>query len=213
MRGRTRCCCRWTTAAGCITRLRRRVCASKSTSSGTRWTRLALAGGRAVGGPGCIRSGPAQHGGRRARSSSDWTKTYTLQSGKPVFDIALRVENTGGAPLTVQLEQDAALGIREEYPTSDMRKVLATQWGANGAELSKSGAKSWAELQKAVLNGSSDGLELLRTGYGPLAWTALANKYFAAYTRPLAPNGARPDYVAAVRGLVVAPYVAPGPAQ
>lgn len=144
------------------------------------------------------------------------TKTYTLRPGKPVFVLDLQVENVGASVLKVRLEQDGPLGIRQENPQYDMRRLLVAQHTNGSVELGK--GRQFAELQKATLDPNAGSIPLLRADRGPLLWTALANKYFGVYTRPL-PRGepgaatagqtASPplqDWLIGAVGLVVHPH-------
>ena len=133
------------------------------------------------------------------------TKTYALEDGKPIFDLSLVIENIGTAPLNVLVEQDGPLGICEESPQSDMRRLLTAQSTEKGPELNRS--YQWADLQKATLDPKAGYLALLRPNRGPFLWTALTNKYFAVYTRPLPTAGNVADYIVGVNGMVVAPHV------
>ncbi|MEW6254163.1 MAG: hypothetical protein AB1716_26230, partial [Planctomycetota bacterium] len=136
-------------------------------------------------------------------------KTYALHAQRPVLDIELTLENAGPAPLTVQIDQNGPLGIRQEGRQGDMRKVLAAQWYDGQVQLGP--PRAWDDLKKAVTGSQPDGLPLLREGKGPLVWTALVNKFFGVYTRPRPLSGTLQDYVVAARALVVAPYAPDDP--
>lgn len=129
------------------------------------------------------------------------TKAYTLRPGKPVFDLDLRVENVGVSVLKVRLEQDGPLGIRQENPQYDMRRLLVAQFTDGGIELGK--GRQFAELQKATLDPRTGSIPLLRPDRGPLLWAVLANKYFGVYTRPV-PRG---DPPAAAAGRAPGPHL------
>jgi len=129
------------------------------------------------------------------------TKTYTLRPGKPIFEVDVVVENLGPTPLTMQLEQDGPTGIHKEHLQYDMRRLLTTQHTDSGIELNK--GYQWSALKDATLKGEP--IQLLAGSKGPFVWTALANKYFAVYTRPLPLKGDFQDYIASAIGLSVAP--------
>ncbi|GEM_PF-878731 len=148
------------------------------------------------------------------------TKTYTLRPGKPVFDLELAIENPTAGPLTIRVQQDGPIGIRQENPQYDMRRLLTAQQTGGSVHLNAS--YQWNELKKATLRGEP--VRLTVPEKGPLLWTALANKYFAVYTRPLSAESVEPDggtgsgpalgggFVIGASGLVLnpEPIVAPG---
>jgi YidC/Oxa1 family membrane protein insertase len=142
--------------------------------------------------------GTGQPGGELLRL----TKTYTLPRPEvPVFELELAIENTSAGPLTVRVEQDGPLGIREESPQYDMRRLLTAQFTGTAIELNK--AQTYDPLKAATLKGEP--LKLIQPDKGPLVWAALTNKYFAVYTRPLPWSGTYENYLAGLTGLVAAP--------
>ena len=130
-----------------------------------------------------------------------FTKTYQLLAGKPVFELNLTVENVSDRPLTVRLDQDGPLGIKQEHMQYDMRKLLVTQFQDGTVQFNK--GYDERTLRKATKSGEPTAL--LVPNKGPFVWTALGNKYFSVFTRPLPPAGEEQDFVAAVTGLVVVP--------
>jgi len=135
------------------------------------------------------------------------TKTYVLRPGKPIIDLELVVDNLAGESLKIRLEQDGPLGIRQENQQYDMRRLLVAQMSSNGVELGR--GRQYSDLQKAALSSDDGALPLLRLDKGPLLWTALTNKYFAVYTRPLPRPGQNlQDLIIGASGLVVAPHAA-----
>ncbi len=136
------------------------------------------------------------------------SKTYTLPRPEaPVLTLELAVQNASASPLTVRVEQDGPLGIRQENPQYDMRRLLTAQSTGRTVELDK--AQTYDPLKTATLKGEP--VRLLVPDKGPLLWTALTNKYFAVYTRPLPLSGASQDYVVGLTGLVAAPQVVAQP--
>jgi len=133
------------------------------------------------------------------------TKTYTFPRPQvPIFELELVIENLTAAPLKVRLEQDGPLGIREESPQYDMRKLLAAQRSDSTVQLDK--AYAYDALKAATLKGEP--IRLMVPDKGPLVWAALANKYFAVYTRPLPQAGSTTaDYVVDLTGQVAAPQL------
>ncbi|MCK4343484.1 MAG: membrane protein insertase YidC [Phycisphaerae bacterium] len=127
-----------------------------------------------------------------------FTKTYRLRAGRPVFEFDLSVENLGPEPLTVSLDQDGPLGIRKEHLQYDMRQLLTAQYAEGAVELNKGYKRD--KLAKATRAGEP--IRLLEPDQQAFIWTALTNKYFGVYTRPLPKTGHVQDFVAAVSGLV-----------
>lgn len=131
------------------------------------------------------------------------TKTYTLRDDKPVFDIHLQTDNRSGRPLSIWLEQNGPIGINAEHHQYDMRKLLVTQKSASTAEMT-----GWTrnDLHSAARDPDKRVEKLLDPDREALLWTALANKYFAVYTRPVADvtDGLR-EPVRQVYGTVAVP--------
>jgi YidC/Oxa1 family membrane protein insertase len=132
------------------------------------------------------------------------TKRFTLRPGKPIFDLELTLDNISTTPLKVRVEQDGPLGLQQQDQQTDMRKLLTAQRTASGVEMGKGHAH--ADLQKASADPNVGYVALIRPDKGAFLWTALADKYFAVYTRPLPPPGSEADPVAGVNGLVAAPH-------
>jgi YidC/Oxa1 family membrane protein insertase len=137
------------------------------------------------------------------------TKRFALRPGKPVVELDLVIENVSGTPLRARVEQDGPLGVGEENEQYDMRRLLTAQRGSKGVELNR--ARQHEELRKAAADPNVGYLALSQPEDGPVVWTALANKYFAVFTRPVPLAGGDPDYVAVVNGLVAAPHVTAAP--
>lgn len=128
-------------------------------------------------------------------------KTYTLVPQAPLVRLTLSVENTGSTPLTILLHQQAAATIERESPMYEMRRLLVAQ--REGNTISLSGKPTRGELKK-----SAEGENLfIRTEEKQFAWTALANRFFAIFVRPLPQDGVpaeqTPQVVAAWGELVM----------
>ncbi len=132
------------------------------------------------------------------------TKTYELRSDKPILDLDLSIENTSPAPLKIRVEQDGPIGIRKEHLQYDMRRLLTAQESEGRVELGKGYQHS--KLKSATRDGEP--IPLLNPERGPFLWTALCNKYFGVYTRPLPVTGKYEDYIVGASGLVAFPGVA-----
>jgi YidC/Oxa1 family membrane protein insertase len=125
-------------------------------------------------------------------------KRYAIVPGKPVVELTLTVANHSEARLTVRLDQDGPAGVQKEHIQYDMRRLLSTQMEGNVVSLNS--GYQFSGLQKATIKGEV--VRLLDGDKGRFVWTALANKYFAVFTRPLPRAGAGPDFIAGVTGLV-----------
>ncbi|MBK9119833.1 MAG: YidC/Oxa1 family insertase periplasmic-domain containing protein [Phycisphaerales bacterium] len=134
-------------------------------------------------------------------------KLYRLRPDKPVFDVELTITNEGTQTQSFRIEQDAAVGIRREDPIWDMRRLMAAFRSGPGVELGR--PRTWGDLKTATLDRERGSLRLLEADKGPLLWTAVANKYFAVFTRPVntTPNG-DPTFVIGALGLVLDPHQA-----
>ena len=120
------------------------------------------------------------------------TKRYTLEPGTARILLALSAENLSDAPLELQLEQDGPVGVLKENSQYNMRKLIRARREEQDID-----PKAYArkELQADVQMGSSA---------NQFVWTALCNKYFAVFTRPLPRAGqATADYLGSVVGHVV----------
>ncbi len=131
-------------------------------------------------------------------------KTYALREGKPIFSIALDVENAGEQPLTVSIDQDGAMGMAEVDPAHDTRLLMSAQYEKTNTTLSANRAYRHNELAAAVAKG--DPLKLMVSDAGRLGWVVLSNKYFGIYMRPLpTENSPGAGYIAGATGLVANP--------
>jgi len=129
------------------------------------------------------------------------TKTYRLLPGKPAFEFELSVDNVGPDPLTIWVDQDGPLGVPPEGQQGDNRQLLAAQQNKGTVELDR--AHQHQKLLEATRRGEP--IPLLVPDKGPFVWTALMNKYFAVFTRPLPTSGTVQNYVVGVTGLVADP--------
>jgi len=136
------------------------------------------------------------------------TKTYELLPEPLMLRIDLGVENVSGEPLTVALEEGGPLGIRQENPQYDMRRLATARWTSDGMRLDKPLQRS--DLVKAAQHGEP---RLLGSGSGeePFVWLALVNKFFGVFERPLPATGVAPQYVQAVSATAAAPDLPDNP--
>ncbi|UCG33105.1 MAG: YidC/Oxa1 family insertase periplasmic-domain containing protein [Phycisphaerales bacterium] len=97
----------------------------------------------------------------------------SLDSGRYDVFLRLQVRNVGSAPVTFTLVQDGPVGMPKEGKRSDERSVYGGTLGPAGIEVAR---KTWRNLNG---KGSID------LSYGqPLAWAALANKFFMVLMAP-----------------------------
>jgi YidC/Oxa1 family membrane protein insertase len=117
------------------------------------------------------------------------TKAYTLEPGAARMLLRLTFENLGDSPLDLSLQQDGPVGVVKENRQYDMRKLVRARRTERQVETKAYGRR---DLLRHPLLGSSAEQFL---------WTALANKYFAVFTRPLPrPGTVAVDYVQQVVG-------------
>ncbi len=126
------------------------------------------------------------------------TKSYRLLPTPLLMQMDLRIDNLGAEPLTVVVAQDGPTGIQRELVQQyEMRRLL----GVNR----KDGALSMTNLQRPAIKTAQDGGDPKKLSVADesarFAWTALLNKFFGVFTRPLAPEGG-PSIVQSATALV-----------
>lgn len=129
------------------------------------------------------------------------TKEYRITPTKPLADIVMRIENVGTIPHRVILNQYGPIGFPEEgryYPTR--RLVALFRAGDGTAELK---TKTRADLSKGEV-----GL-LASAADGYFVWTALTNKYFGVFTRPIDATGKTANVIGGAKGDLIAPEIDP----
>ena len=116
------------------------------------------------------------------------TKTYTLTPKTGVAELRLKVENLGGEPFKLTVEQDGPVGVKREHVQYDMRKLVRALWDGEQVDGKAFGRRD-LKAEKP-----------LAAPTDTLLWTALSNKYFAVFMRPLPTSAERVDYVQKVIG-------------
>ncbi len=124
-------------------------------------------------------------------------KTYVLSSGKPVFTLALTVENPSAVARTIKLSQNGPLGVAREDLQHDERLLIAARRNGGGIELGA--AKQLVELQRGMARGEP--AKLIPLDKGTFVWTALINKYFGVLMRPIVGNGDPSAFVSYAEGV------------
>lgn len=120
------------------------------------------------------------------------TKSYQLLSGGPLMRTALDVENLTNRTLEVSVEELGPFGVAREQARSEMRRLLVAGRDADGA-LHITGNTQRTNLKNLdeTKVGSSDDEKRF-------VWTALVNKYFGVFVRPLPSSGDAVKYVLSV---------------
>ena len=114
-----------------------------------------------------------------------------LEPGSALTQLQLKVENLSDSLLDLSLQQDGPVGVTKENRQYDMRRLVRARRDEQQVETKAYGRK---DLQ---------GEPTLSSFEQQFLWTALANKYFAVFTRPLPRSGAAAvDYVRQVVGRV-----------
>lgn len=133
------------------------------------------------------------------------TKTYRLDPEKPLLEMRIAVENLSERPITdVFVRQGGPQGVVKEHIQYNMRKLLAATRNEDG------GISLTKAVQRRSIKG--DKLTMLKDAEAArFVWTALSNKYFAVFTRPLASAGHGADFVLAVNAVKGAPDVTDDP--
>lgn len=104
-------------------------------------------------------------------------KSFALEPGTARLTLRLRIENPTDRPLELQVQQNGPIGIPSEESQLEMRRLIRAYRGEKQVETNAYDRKT---LSKDPRLGSSE---------EQLLWVALANKYFAVFTRPLPLTG------------------------
>lgn len=137
------------------------------------------------------------------------TKSFTLSSSALLMQVSLAVENLSDRALTVVVAQDGPTGVRRESMQYEMRRVLAARREDGDIEL---GNLQRAAIEKAQANGEPLKLYTEKPET-PLLWSALLNKFFGVFTRPVTLDGAAAAFVQSILAVVDEPTDAPGPGR
>jgi len=125
------------------------------------------------------------------------TKTYELQSAPKLLHLTLAIENLGGQPLNVAIDQDGPVGIRKEQIQYDMRRLTYALRDGNAVSVKGLSRGDLAKLtpdKPRDLGVPGDDKRFL--------WVVLGNKFFGVFTRPLPITGNVADYLERAVGLV-----------
>jgi len=122
-------------------------------------------------------------------------KKYALRPGKPIVDLDVRLENLTGQTLKVALGQDGPLGIPSEAIVYSMRRVVVGLRKPDGTITVQS--TDAGKLRRAQRKGQPLKLSSLQDERR-FVWTALTNKYFAVFTRPVVEGGDAEQVIADV---------------
>ncbi|TWT43837.1 Membrane protein insertase YidC [Phycisphaerae bacterium RAS1] len=136
------------------------------------------------------------------------TKTYEVKRGAPLIELSLGIENLSERTLSVIIGHDGPIGIRRESPQYDMRRVMAAQHKP-GANVAIAHPQQRAGLKKSMDAGEA--AKLLGADAGDFVWTALTDRYFGVFTRPLGDGaGKLIQRVEGRLGTVASPETDPG---
>jgi YidC/Oxa1 family membrane protein insertase len=131
------------------------------------------------------------------------TKSYTLVPDKPLVDMRLAADNLSDRPLTIKLTQDAAVGIPRESSYGDMRRVMAAK-RSDGTVQTANKAETREKLRSR--NGEATPVTLFTADpKSEFAWTALTDRFFGVFIRPLDVQPGSPDQVVQVEATAAAP--------
>ncbi|MBN2447311.1 MAG: YidC/Oxa1 family insertase periplasmic-domain containing protein, partial [Phycisphaerae bacterium] len=129
-----------------------------------------------------------------------------MVTDKPLVNMTLAAENLSDAPLTVTFEQSGPIGIPREQMQYDMRRLMAAFKNGGGA-IKLSRAKNREAIHKSV-NTTGQPFVFAPDEKQTYAWTALTNRFFAVFTRPLprTPDSSTVS-VFAIAGTIAAPAI------
>ena len=123
-------------------------------------------------------------------------KQFRLRTGAPIVDLELTSQNLSTQPLTITIAQDGPVGVHRDDRMYDMRKIVVAKRGENAVEVLARDRSRLVERQKLLA--ASD----------RFVWSALANKYFGAFTRvatDLQSSSIYSDAVQSVEALLAGP--------
>lgn len=135
-------------------------------------------------------------------------KTYLLVPGKPLVNMSVTVRNVGPQALSAAIKQDGPVGIEAEDMRYHIRRLLAAtqkpgQNLALGASFVRTDLFSKTHTDKAQPDKMTPVAMMSANDPNDLfVWTALCNKYFGVFTRPLPGPDGKPPIVAAVGDLL-----------
>lgn len=123
-------------------------------------------------------------------------RTYRLARHSHQLAMDYAIENLGDKPRTVILTQRGPVGLMNDDPKSDYRRVVAATIDGDGR------AALGANVTRAVLSKLEDAVQTLEPGEDQhTLWTGLSNKYFTCIVTPEPSEGSdKPfaDYLAKV---------------
>lgn len=127
-------------------------------------------------------------------------KSFELAQDSMLIYLRMSVENLSDRTLKVRIAHNGPLGITKENLRWNMRRVFAAYRTTDGAiELvNKQRDKIKSSPEKRILMGSG-------VPDGVFVWTALANKYFAVFTRPVTADNQPAKSVMAATAVLGAP--------
>lgn len=128
-------------------------------------------------------------------------KAFALDPNEPRFRMTVTATNTSDQPVAVRLEQDGPVGIGREDVRFDMRRLFAAR---------RAGESVAAEAEQRAQLRRHDGPYKFfpRKDNEPFLWTALSNKYFGVFTRPVKPDGTTDTgAITSMLGVLVNPKV------
>jgi YidC/Oxa1 family membrane protein insertase len=126
-------------------------------------------------------------------------KVYELPHASSMLSMRLEFENPSQRDLVVGFVQDGPQGIHRENARWEMRRLFAAHREADDVVLKN--------VQRSSIVGKPDHTELLSPADADarFIWTALANKYFGVFTRPVDERGDTADTIRAVYGTIGTP--------
>jgi YidC/Oxa1 family membrane protein insertase len=113
-------------------------------------------------------------------------KSFELSGDKPLIDFRLTLENVGQGEIEASLIQDGPVGFPEEGRYYATRHVMTYSRKADG------GGDLKTYSRRDLLAGPRP---FPRPDKGDYVWTAVVNKYFGVFMRPVASGNAAADFV------------------
>ncbi|MCH7871927.1 MAG: YidC/Oxa1 family insertase periplasmic-domain containing protein, partial [Planctomycetes bacterium] len=126
-------------------------------------------------------------------------KTFEIEPNSVMIYLSLSVQNLSDHDIKVALTQNGPIGITKENLRWNMRRVFAAFRDPEG------GVEFENKQRDAIKKAEKQRIRMDEAGPDAFLWTALVNKYFAVFTRPVTPDKKRAEGLLAITCVLGAP--------
>lgn len=133
-------------------------------------------------------------------------KTYRIVPGKPIVILTVTAHNLSNTDQEVILGQDGPVGIELEDNRTHIRRILgAVQKAGQGLTFGLNAVRRevWTNTHKNPEKPEPAPIAALNDPNTAFAWTAICNKYFGVFTRPLVEADGKNWIATALSDLVI----------